>query len=234
MPRSAVGLVGAGFPQPTARRQRQVHAVDLTADEAVRTAGHGGDDEAVGAAGHGIGAEQHASPCRLEERLHEDGDRSVAAGRATSSTASRKRSQPRTSSTDVKRPAIECEPPSSTVDDERTTSASRPESDRARHASCSAVGVMPGGGARRATARVPAVVTAKPGSTGMPAARARASADGLGADDIGTRGPISASRSTTAGIAVVLGGRSGEMHRVRSWPRSPHVLGSARGRGWRE
>ena len=72
--------IDAGFPQPTTRRQRHVHAVDLTADEAVRTAGHGGDHEAIGAAGHGVGAEQHAAPCRLEERLHENGDRSITAG----------------------------------------------------------------------------------------------------------------------------------------------------------
>ena len=60
--------------------ERHVHAVDLTAHEAVRTAGHGGDHEAVGAAGDRIGTEQHAAPCRLEERLHENGDRSLTAG----------------------------------------------------------------------------------------------------------------------------------------------------------
>ena len=56
----------------------------------------------------------------------------------TSSTAARNASQPCTSSTDVNSPAIDCDPPSSTVEDERTTSERRPVSDRACHASCSA------------------------------------------------------------------------------------------------
>ena len=61
-------------------RQRQLHAVDLAAHQAVGPAGDGGHDEAVGAAGDRVGAEQHAAPRRPEERLHEHGDRGLAAG----------------------------------------------------------------------------------------------------------------------------------------------------------
>ena len=136
--------------------------------------------------------------------------------RATSSTASRKRSQPRTSSTEVKRPAIDRDAPSSTVDDERTTSASRPESDKALHSSCSASSrcqdVSPS-----SLDRVNAVVTAKPGRTGTPATRARASADAL-APTRSARRASGASRLTTSGIwspwAAAVVRRTGW-----SWPR---------------
>ena len=174
-----------------------MHAVDLTADEPVRTTGHGGDDEAVGAPGHGIGAEQHAAPGRLEERLHEHGDRSIAAGADDLVDGVEERSQPRTSSTDVNSPAIDCEPPSSTVDDERTTSGSRPVSDSAAHASCSATAwtrVPAVGDERRVASRRQDEAGQHRDAGGAgPGQRGR-----LGAGDVGTAAH-SASRSTTGG-----------------------------------
>ena len=121
----------------------------------------------------------------------------------TSSTAARNASHPRTSSTLRKSPAIDCDPPSSTVDDDRTTSGRAPCSDSAAHAECSAVAwrrdVRPA-----ATASAPAVVSTKPGSAGSRAARARASAAAFAPATSRSRA-MSSSRSTTGGTRSAIG-----------------------------
>ncbi len=140
-----VGPVATGrLDAATLAGQRRRPTIDLAADEAIGPAAHGGDDDAVGALGDRIGAEHDAAPRRREVGLDEHRHLDAAAApwspvtpsfeARTSATASTKASQPRTSSLDTKRPAMELVSPSSLVADERTTSAVRPSSLSARHA----------------------------------------------------------------------------------------------------
>ncbi len=83
----------------------------------------------------------------------------------TCATALRKFSQPRTPSTEVNSPAMECSAPSSATEDERTTSGLSPCRVRRSHSDS---GGLPRSGQ--------AVVSTKPSRTGMPCAAARARA----------------------------------------------------------
>ena len=74
------GHVVAAVTQAAAGAEGQLDAVDLPADQPVGSAGHGRHHQPIGAAGDGIGAEEHAAPLRLDERLNEDRDGGVTAG----------------------------------------------------------------------------------------------------------------------------------------------------------
>ena len=90
----------------------------------------------------------------------------------TRSTASTKLGQVRTSSTDSNTPAIDDEPPSSFVDDDRTTSVRSPEAPSVSHAARAGLCSERDGCDQPRWSH--SVVSTTPGRTGRPARRARA------------------------------------------------------------
>ena len=75
---------------------------------------------------------------------------------------------PRTSSTLRKSPAIDCDPPSSRVDDDRTTSARAPCSESAAHAECSAAAWKRTSVRRRRRRRRPSSARSREGGEAAP------------------------------------------------------------------
>ena len=84
-------------------------------------------------------------------------------------------------------PAIDCEPRSSIVDDERTTSGRRPVSDRLFHASCKST-ASEREGRPPASTRPPTVVITKPGQHGQTGCEGKGESGGLGTCDAGPAG----------------------------------------------
>ncbi len=125
--------------------------------------------------------------------------RTAAAELTTRWVASTNASHPTTSSTEVKRPAIDDSPMSSMTDDDRTTSGPVEPAHRCSYARRTSSATL---GSSR-PARTPAVVMTNPGRVAKPAAAARARFAAFAPDTEGSRVSGSESATTIGGLTLV-------------------------------